>query len=95
MDAYLKASRFRQTIEQYKRALGGGNAMGPTPAGQQVQVRADSLVHVCTSTDCCERHSCKFARTPNLQQLVGCDCLTWGLCLRAAVCGRAGSQAGV
>jgi hypothetical protein len=39
MEAYLKASRFRQTIEQHKRAMGGGNAMGPTPAGQALQVR--------------------------------------------------------
>lgn len=39
MEAYLKASRFRQTIEQHKRAMGGGTAMGPTPAGQQLQVR--------------------------------------------------------
>jgi hypothetical protein len=38
MEAYLKASRFRQTIEQHKRAMGGGNAMGPTPAGQVLQV---------------------------------------------------------
>jgi hypothetical protein len=50
MEAYLKASRFRQTIEQHKRALGGGTALGPTPAGQQLQVGSstapDHLVSV-------------------------------------------------
>lgn len=71
MDAYLKASRFRQTIEQYKRALGGGSALGPTPAGQQLQVGSVSFVcgHAARRPWVCWKTLLRIcAHTPKLKQ---------------------------
>jgi hypothetical protein len=38
MSTYLTASKFRQTIEKHKKALGGG-LQGPQEAGEALQVR--------------------------------------------------------
>lgn len=43
MSTYIKASKFRQTIEKHKKALGGG-LQGPQEAGEALQV---GCVRVC------------------------------------------------
>jgi len=39
METYLTASKFRQTIEKHKKAIGGGGLQGPQAEGEVLQVR--------------------------------------------------------
>jgi hypothetical protein len=45
MTTYLTASKFRQTIEKHKKALGGG-LQGPQEAGESLQVRLGVCVYL-------------------------------------------------